>query len=125
MNIMQNPHQKAFVQSSLLRVAVQRQFEDLGSMMLQIGADVNLQNHSGRTPLMIAAWLKFHDSLLFMRLLLQHGADVNKVARNNSSALREAAARGNADAVILLLENGADVNGGSGVQPHWTLLHNS
>lgn len=113
MNIFQDPQQKALVQSSLLRVAVQRGFEDLVSMMLQIGTDVNLQDMSGETPLMTAAKLTTSGSLFFMRLLLQHGADVNKIAGDNRSALYEAAVGGNVDVVDLLLENGADVNCGS------------
>lgn len=121
MNVFQDPEQRAFVRSSLLRVAVQRNFKDLVSMMLQIGTDVNLHNDAGITPLIIAARLDSINHLLFMRLLLQHGADVNRVAADNSSALHNAAASGNADAVILLLENDADVNGGSGYPTALTL----
>lgn len=113
MNIFQDPQQKDFVHSSLLRIAVQKGFEDLVSMMLQIGTDVNLQNNFGETSLIKAAGLT-SGSVFFMRLLLQHGADVNKVVGDKRSALHSAAASGNADAVELLLENGANVNCVSG-----------
>jgi len=130
MNISQDPQQRAFVQSSLLRVAVRRGYKDLVSMMLRIGTDVNSHNHSGETPLIIAAEFTTSSSLFFIGLLLQHGADVNKVVGDNSSALHTAAVYGNADAVELLLENGADVNCVSGEgsvlnlatemsNPHW------
>jgi len=113
LDIFQDPQQKAFVQSSLLRVALRRGFKDLVSMMLQIGTDVNLQNNFGETPLIKAAGLT-SGSVFFMRLLLQHGADVNKVVGDKRSALHSAAASGNADAVEVLLENGANVNCVSG-----------
>lgn len=115
MNVFQDPQEKAFVQSSLLRVAVRRGYEDLVSMMLHIGTDVNSHNHFGKTPLIIAAERTTSGTLFLMRLLLQHGADVNKVDGNKRSALHEAAFFVNADAVDLLLENGADVNCVSGM----------
>jgi len=114
MNVFQDPQEKAFVQSSLLRVAVRKGFEDLVSMMLHIGTDVNSQDYSGKTPLVIAAELATSGNLFLIRLLLQHGADVNKVDGKECSALHAAATFGNADAVDLLLENGADVNCVSG-----------
>ncbi len=114
MNVFQDPQEKAFVQSSLLRVAVRNGLEDLVSMMLHIGTDVNSHDEYGKTPLIIAAELTTSGSLFLMRLLLQHGADVNKVVGDKRSALHSAAAGGNADRVDLLLENGADVNCVSG-----------
>ncbi len=114
MNVFQDPQEIAFVQSSLLRVAVREGFQDLVSMMLHIGTDVNSHNHFGDTPLIIAAELTTSGSLFFLRLLLQHGADVNKVVGDTSSALHSAAESGNADRVELLLENGANVNCVSG-----------
>jgi len=83
-------------------------------MMLHIGTDVNSQDYSGKTPLVIAAELATSGNLFLIRLLLQHGADVNKVDGKECSALHAAATFGNADAVDLLLENGADVNCVSG-----------
>jgi len=79
-------------------------------MMLHIGTDVNSYDYSGETPLIIAAELATSGNLFLITLLLQHGADVNKVVGENYSALHTAAAYGNADAVDFLLENGADVN---------------
>ena len=43
--------------------------------LLQAGADVNVIDNSGKTPLMLAAW--FNSNLEVMQLLIKNGADVN------------------------------------------------
>jgi ankyrin repeat protein len=43
-----------------------------------------------------------------MRLLLQHGADVEAIKTNGQSPLHRAAEEGHLDCVIVLLEHGAN-----------------
>lgn len=64
----------------------------------------------GFTPLHLAAFFGHEDAA---RLLLEHGADANVVARHESlkvAPLHSAAAGGHAGIVRLLLEAGADAN---------------
>ena len=73
---------------------------------------INYVNPSSRTPLYVAAW-KGHVSVV--RLLLEHGADINRSMHNmswNSGAtpLSMAAAYGRAEVVQLLAEAGADID---------------
>jgi ankyrin repeat protein len=44
------------------------------------------------------------------RTLIDHGADVNVKAENDTSPLHTAAARGNLEAATLLLQHGANIN---------------
>ena len=45
-----------------------------------------------------------------MRILLKHGANVNRQNADGISALEDAAGKGNYEMVKLLLDKGADIN---------------
>ena len=77
----------------------------------------NLFDEDGLTPLHLAA---LYDEVGYMNLLLDYGADVDPVRRQNKSLFPEtmrpsplalAAMRGSANGVRLLLNQGADPNG--------------
>jgi hypothetical protein len=90
----------------LLWASGSRYFED-GSvvrLLLEHGADTNVQNQIGRTPLHRASMI---GALEVVRLLLEHGADVE--AKNNvgETALQEAADMEHDEVVELLREHGA------------------
>jgi ankyrin repeat protein len=90
----------------LLRASEGRYFEDgsvLG-LLLAHGADINVQDEDGWTPLYLAST---RGTLEAVRLLLKHGADVEVKNNNGKTALQEAAARGHDDVVKLLREHGA------------------
>jgi ankyrin repeat protein len=73
---------------------------------LDDGLDINdLSPSEGITPLYQA--VKF-DNAAAVEVMLDHGANPNKVTRLGLSPLHEAARRGNAKVVELLLEGGAD-----------------
>jgi ankyrin repeat protein len=55
----------------------------------------------------LAAW---NGHLEIVKLLLEHGADVNAKMEGLGTALHLAASNGHLEIVKLLLENGADVN---------------
>jgi len=74
-------------------------------VLLQSGADANVRNEIGATPLLYAAALPSQDCL---RVLLDGGADVNASSTSGSTALMWATA--DAAAVRLLLDRGAAVN---------------
>jgi len=79
---------------------------DIANLRSQLkGADVNLRDNHGTTPLMYAAALR---SVQAMKVLLQAGADVNAKNAFDATALMWGINR--PDMVRLLLARGADVN---------------
>ncbi|HMJ90842.1 MAG TPA: ankyrin repeat domain-containing protein, partial [Candidatus Acidoferrum sp.] len=88
-----------------LHVAVTRDAASVVQSLLQHKADVNVRNASGSTPLLLA------DDLEVMKLLIASGADVNAAPDGgNATALYLAVYRKGAEAVELLLTNGANPN---------------
>jgi ankyrin repeat protein len=90
----------------LLKEALRRHQTEIVDALLKGGADVNARDAAGFTPL--------HDAALAgdtgaVRLLLDHGANVNIGDKDSgATALYMAATMGREDAVKLLLEKGAD-----------------
>jgi len=78
--------------------------------LLDRGADVNITDVEGRTPLMLAA---FRGRTPVMRLLLDRSADPNAADNKGYTALMMAAFKGHPAATELLIDRGADVNAGS------------
>src|SRR3990167_3917292 len=74
---------------------------------LRAGANVNVVNKSGRTPLMLASRTGHID---IAKLLIESGAQVNQVSNNGVPALGNAVHNRQLDIVALLLQSGADVN---------------
>jgi ankyrin repeat protein len=73
--------------------------------LIQRGADVNLQDRRGRSPLIAAVLMNRIDSA---GLLLAAGADVNRQDRHGATALFYAADAGFFELAELLLKRGAD-----------------
>ncbi len=82
---------------SLLLAAAQNGMTDTMQLLIQRGADVNMANDEGSTPLMGAAMT---DRPTPVRLLLQHGAD----ATRTDNAGRNAASYARSEEVSSLLE---------------------
>ena len=72
------------------------------TMLVSRGADVNLSDNEGRTPLMLAAQT---GSIGAVRMLVEKGADVNAKSKSSYTALKAAGER--TDIVQLLLNAGA------------------
>jgi ankyrin repeat protein len=84
--------------------------------LIQRGADVNLQDRRGRSPLIAAVLMNRIDSA---GLLLAAGADVNRQDRHGATALFYAADAGFFKLAKLLLERGAnpELADDSGITP--------
>ncbi len=74
---------------------------------IENGANVNIQDGNGETPLIKAAGTR--DSK-FIKLLLDSKADVNKETEYGETALHKASANNKIDNIKLLILAGADVN---------------
>lgn len=73
-------------------VATSRGRQNIAALLLRRGADPNMEDRNGRTPLVMAirdSWSR-HSMLRICRLLLEIGADAAKVARNGETALSTA-----------------------------------
>lgn len=81
--------------------------QDITKLLLQHGAKVNLQDKSGRTPLMHNAW---RGNTAIMQVLLDSGADFALTNKAGEGALHEAVRSGQRGAASLLLRSGADPN---------------
>jgi ankyrin repeat protein len=93
-----------------------RKYPRVVKLLLEYGADTNLSDWQGNTPLLVAAQ---KGELEIARLLLEHGADVNAKNKNEWAAVPDwrgitpllfAAKRGELEIARLLLDHGADVN---------------
>ena len=80
-------HREPLGKSPLLLVACLHGHADVVAALLASGADVNLQNPDGETPLHIAVLVAYPDAV---KLLLEHGADTS--LKNNKGQLPTAAA---------------------------------
>jgi ankyrin repeat protein len=85
--------------------------EPLASM-LEAGLPVNLSDVKGNSLLMLASYnLRFETT----RMLLQHGAAVDRRNDHGQTPLGGAAFKGCEEIVALLLEHGADIDADNGV----------
>eukprot|EP01035_Chromulina_nebulosa_P035114 gene35114-47186_t len=114
----QNPEDN--FHTSLINAA----YRNFPAMVVQSGADLDLKDAFGNTALI---WATIHSNVSAMSVLLTAGADMNAQNDNGETALRRislitiildfrgrtplmlAADRGDVDAVLLLLQSGADM----------------
>lgn len=97
---------------TVLLVASWKRRLDLVEMLIEVGADVNVADRQGMTPLIAIVpdddWPSCVDTKL-MLLLIEHGANVNAIDERGETALFGAAFYGDLEAVKLLTAAGADV----------------
>jgi FOG: Ankyrin repeat len=91
-------------------VATRYENIDVVEYLLDMGADINIQNDGGETSLYIAC--RYNISLDILLLLLTREAEINKVIRFGSTTVLQSAIQNNRylDKVKILLEYGADPN---------------
>ena len=91
-----------------LHIAAENGHTAVARFLIENGADVNLTDRNGNTPLIFTVH-KTGD-LETIQHLLEHGAAVNAQNRTGETALMYAAWRGHARIVQYLLEQGADAD---------------
>ena len=100
-------HIKDAVGRTPLRIAAERGAIHIVTFLIENGADVNVTDANGNTPLIFI--INKTGDLAITKRLLEKGAAVNTQNRTGETALMYAAWRGHANIVRLLLENRADV----------------
>lgn len=88
-----------------LHIVVARRDSTWLAFLLQKGANPNIRDKSGTTPLMLATQLRFVDGL---RLLLAKKANVNQSNNQGETALIRAVQLRDTEMVRVLLQKGAD-----------------
>lgn len=92
---------------SALHLAVSNGFEDIVSLLLKCGADINIKNIAGATPLHEAA---YHCFKKMAKLLLDSGANVNAQDKFDNTPIYFVATNCSIEMVELLLDYCADKN---------------
>jgi len=103
-----------------LHYAVESECKPVVQLLLENGADVNLQNKSGKTALHLIKWWS-DESNQILELLLQAGANANAKNNDGQTAFHWAALGGKPDTIEILLGKGADINAKD--NDGWTALH--
>jgi len=92
---------------SLLITAVIYNKVDLVEMLLEMGANTEIQNPRGETPLYLACSININ----IVELLLRYGAEINKIIRfGGDTVLSKAISNENIKMIKLLLDNDANPN---------------
>jgi ankyrin repeat protein len=105
---------------SPLHAAVYMGHLDTARVLLDRGANVNLEDQDGKTPLVAAYHCR---NLEVMGLLLGHGANPDVQYNSCGSISHDAASEGNTEVMELLLQHNADVHIRGTYGDKWTLLH--
>jgi len=81
--------------------------KDKTLLLIEKGADVNIKNYKGATPLQAAANNNFIE---IAKLLIENGANINSKDKDGWTPLYAAFSSNSIEAMILLIEEGADIN---------------
>lgn len=95
---------------SALHVAVLMQSKRMVQLLLMGGADANVVDFKGMTPLILAALSSYHGTVEIVKILLENGSNITASSRLGNTALHFAVGVGTKKVVQLLLENGADLS---------------
>lgn len=95
------------LQETQLHIAVNLKHLHMAEFLLEKGADPNIKDKYGFTPLHKAIQSGQDDMI---KLLIRHGMDLNIVDGGGQTPLHYAAASGNIQACVILINAGADVN---------------
>lgn len=92
---------------SLLYIAASKGFKKISQILIQAGANIDLENKLGATPLLTAAFLGHKEICQF---LIQAKANIDKENNGETTPLDAAICQGHKDICKMLIEARADVN---------------
>jgi len=116
-----NLHQKVDNNTTLLHLSIESNNEALVIYLLNKGLNIDAQDKSGTTPLILSAMEANRYPLL--SLLIKRNATLDQRSKRHLSALSMAIKRMNINAASLLVKSGASVNVRDGVNTPLTLTH--
>lgn len=97
--------------------------------LMDLGADPNIADFNGDTPLIKAIWsvsdndIENEQIIQIVKALLKHGANVNARNDNGRTALFTAIYQNNTEIALCLIENGANLEYDDIKKENFTLLH--
>ena len=105
-----NPDRERFRQKVAADMPVKNDHFKIVLKLISLGAEVNMPDFAGETPLHILTTAEFHNDgiLKVVKTLLRAGADPNQQNRVGDTPLLYATYNQNFDLMSLLLEHGAD-----------------
>ncbi|XP_054160187.1 ankyrin repeat domain-containing protein 50-like [Oppia nitens] len=92
---------------------------DILQHLIKLGADLEIKDLEGRTPLHVSAWQGITH---VVQILLEFGSDVNSLDNEGRTALHMCAWNGHTEIITLLIEAGAQLNQVSTTQGATPLL---
>jgi ankyrin repeat protein len=82
-------------------------YKNLTEILIQNGADLEVRNRAGQTPLSFAV---IHAKIDTVKALIEAGADVNSCTYSAWTPLHYASEEGSLDMIQLLIDHGADIS---------------
>ena len=82
----------------------------IAAALVSAGADINMKNRNGQTPLLWHMAICSTTNIEIVNFLVSQGADVNAKDNMGFAPIHEAAIRGKREVVDFFISNGADYN---------------
>ncbi|KAI2808806.1 Ankyrin repeat [Blomia tropicalis] len=82
--------------------------KDIVNLLLEHGANPNIVDHNGSSPLHLASWTGDYEVVNMLITTVNQKADINLKNKDNETALHSACQYGHTPVVSLLLSKGAD-----------------
>ena len=98
------------VHMSALHLFASAGWEPAAEVLLELGADINVRDSQGNTPLHDAFLKKDNKYKVIIELLIDKGADINAQNYEGNTPLHSALVNYDYDTASLLINMGADIN---------------